>query len=234
MLAEEQLLMLPDDPEEAFVEYYKKIRENCTEYDHEFGQIFDKNAFIIHLLAFSQEYGLDLNLDEHDTDYYINDNTAFETLEKKLTLLASRISLRVSRKKRENLNPSYVLTESLRRKIHHHLNIIREDLQKLDLTDSKKDQLFNKLNIFAIEVDRDRTRPEAIAQFFVGVRKSAGAGVDKVQGILDRTVDILGMLSDAEEYTPILIEKEKRKLLEGPQSSKNSKKETASEDEMPF
>jgi hypothetical protein len=64
-----------------------------------------------------------------------------------------------------------ILDAAAKSAIHTLIEKIRERLNELKLPENKRDALFNKLNSFAAEVDRNRTRTEGFYAFAVEVAR---------------------------------------------------------------
>lgn len=217
------LYSLPNDPEDALALFEAWVKKDSMVTDSYGNESLDENSYISKIIAFCNIKGIFLGLDDDEIEYN-NGRT-----KGKITRLVMESKLKLVEKQKSNLTPSYVLTPAIRTKIHHHLGIIRKDLNKLDLTDLKRNALFNKLNNFAASVDKDKTSLEMLGSLCVSVAKVAPDCTDKI-------IDIIGMMKNAEEYTPLLIAKEKKKLLEAPQKKieDQSQPNDNTDDEIPF
>jgi hypothetical protein len=87
-----------------------------------------------------------------------------------------------------------VLDAAARQAIHVLINGIREKLNELTLPENKRESLFNKLNSFAAEIDRNRTRPEGFYAFAIEAARTAREVNDELkplQQTIDRVFDWL-------------------------------------------
>ncbi|PCJ02696.1 MAG: hypothetical protein COB14_01675 [Alphaproteobacteria bacterium] len=134
----------------------------------------DDDIYISRIIAFCNINGISLGIDDNEMLY----NNSFAKRAIELKVMESKLKL--AKKQKSHLNPSYVLTPAIRTKIHHHLDIIRKDLNKLDLTDLKRNDLFNKLNNFAASVDKDKTPAEMLGSLYISLKKDATSCADKV------------------------------------------------------
>jgi hypothetical protein len=101
------------------------------------------------------------------------------------------------------------------------------------MTEEKREALFNKLNAFAAEVDRNRTRTSAFLAFTVDVTR---AGKDMIEPFkpLQRTVDrVLDVLEKATKWRDALPPWSERKKIEGPPKQLPSPSGPL-DDEIPF
>jgi hypothetical protein len=126
-----------------------------------------------------------------------------------------------------------VLDATARRTIHTLINAIKEKLNELALPESKRESLFNKLNAFAAEVDRNRTRTEAFFAFAVEAARAAKEVTEEfapVQQTIDRIFD---WIEKAKKWRDALPPWSERKKIEGPKK-KLPAPERELDDEIPF
>ena len=104
-----------------------------------------------------------------------------------------------------------VLDAAARQAIHALVNAIRERLNELTLPEAKRESLFNKLNQFAAEVDRNRTRPEAFYAFAIEAARAAREVNDELQP-LQQTIDrVFDWLDKAKKLWDALLGMSERK-----------------------
>jgi uncharacterized coiled-coil DUF342 family protein len=109
-----------------------------------------------------------------------------------------------------------VLDTAARQAIHALVNAIREKLNELTLPEAKRESLFNKLNQFAAEVDRNRTRPEAFYAFAIEAARAAREVNDELQP-LQQTIDrVFDWLDKAKKLWDSLPAWSERKKIEAP------------------
>jgi hypothetical protein len=128
-----------------------------------------------------------------------------------------------------------------KRKIHHFIQKIRDQIEQSDLDVDKKEGLLEKLNKFAAEVDRDRTKLQAGMAFFVTLCAGIGDGFEKLKPVRDTFDSISRLLGQAmqleEHFTPRLPSRKDRKRLEPPpEEEKQPSRPLGSDidDDIPF
>ena len=126
----------------------------------------------------------------------------------------------------------YVLESGAKTKIHKYISKIRKVIADTDLTDWKREALSNKLNAFALEIDKDRTRLEALASLYVLAKKEA----QEIKPISEQIEKIWDAVSKGGEELWKALPKPKIKgYLEKPQEKIEGPKENFDlDDEIPF
>lgn len=228
----QEIYDLPADAEEAFPIFESRLRDKYL--DDSFGNITIANQrdYAIELIAFCGAYEVDIGHDLDGLMSWDNDEfyPAFNALEAKARIMAVRFSLQANRKAKSGLTPTYVLDSSQKKHIHDQINEIREIIAGADLTDQKRDALVKRLNAFAEEVDRDRTKGEALMAFYVASKRE----VKEVADLSDHIEKIFRMLSKGKELFDALPAPTVPKQIEGPQAAKKQGGSGELDDEIPF
>ena len=101
------------------------------------------------------------------------------------------------------------------------------------MPEPKRESLFNKLNSFAAEVDRNRTRPESFYAFAVEAARTAREVNDELKP-LQQTIDrVFDWLEKAQKLSDALPSWNERKKIEGP-PKRLPQPTNDSDDEIPF
>lgn len=113
---------------------------------------------------------------------------------------------------------SVMLDLPTKERIHSLINVIRTLLEKADLEARKRNSLMAKLNTFAADVDRSRTRFDNAMAFMVDAADTAkkiGDSLNPISELIKRINELLGHAKDleGEAKLPPPIE---RKRIEGP------------------
>ncbi|MFN3460648.1 MAG: hypothetical protein ACK4ZN_06515 [Oceanibaculum sp.] len=138
---------------------------------------------------------------------------------------------------RRNKKYSVHLSDVEKQKIRHYIEKIKEIVDKLEESSSKKDAIYGKLNDLIDEIDRDRTRFEKVVD---GVR-----AVSRLSGDVEREGAepwwkwvklIFGIIDEAKEkekdkYFPL---PEDRKKIEGPRKAESADGKKDDDEEIPF
>lgn len=156
-MSENEYLDLPEDPEEAFAvfqsrehEKLESLRDNTWHFER---------RYINKLVTFDEVY---------DLGYLIEFRTIpkdeifpefFNDFSEKVEIIAQKILMEAARRQKTGAEPIVVLDAAARTALHRFIAQIREKLNELAIPDDKREALFNKLNAFAAEVDRELERP---------------------------------------------------------------------------
>src|SRR5690349_8751414 len=166
--SENEYLDLPDDPEEAFAALHRrKYKELEDIWDsNQGGGWYNERRYVDTLIAFDEvhdlgiltTYGNPPNRDNEFSDF-------FQDFRRHTEITSQKIMMEAARRVKVGAQQIVVLDAAARQAIHALVGAIREKLNELTLPEKKRESLFNKLNSFAAEVDRNRTRPEAFYAF---------------------------------------------------------------------
>lgn len=223
---------LPTDVEQAFPVFEGRLRDRHL--DEDFGpvSIDNKRDYAIGLIGFCSAYEVDISYDltsimSWDADEF---HPAFDVLEAKARILSVQYSLRSNLKRKSGIEPTYVLDAAQKSNIHAQLNIIRDIISNSELTDQKRDALTKRLNAFAEEVDRNRTRGEALLAFYVSAKRE----VKEFADLTDHLEIIIRLLSKAKELADALSAPTVPKQISGPKQSNKNVDLSGLDDEIPF
>ena len=229
----EGLLSLPSEPELAYAEYHRRMREIYDQnVSDESGWYFERQ-FVDKMIAFDLSYELGIfdrinSPPGNDTNF----SEYFQTFSRVARVNADTFLLRHARKIRLGTTPEYVLNEPEKAKIHQLISKIREQIGALEVSDDKRDALFDKLNSFAAEVDRERTRPESFFSLLIQAKhllkgKDEEKSTTNLWDVLIRVVEVFGESKTAADALPDYTKKPKI----GQQKQITS---DIGEDEIPF
>jgi len=228
---------LPDDNELAFVEleshFRQQLESDIGNSDQGAEIAYMKLQYINQIVASAKALSIEpiaayeVPVNENDIwDFH----KEFSTDVMNLTI---QISINHSRRKRKFSVP---LSGPEKQKIRHYIEQIRLLVEESDYSQDKKDSVFNKLSELTLEIDRDRTRFEIIAD---GIRSIA-----RLSGDVEREGAepwwkwvklIFGVVDEAKENEKSLPAPEKRKKLEPPRKRIAAPKPTRDlDDEIPF
>lgn len=101
-------------------------------------------------------------------------------------------------------------------KLRHHLEQIRVLVDKAELGETKKEALFKKINALQAEIDRDRTRFEALAALTIEASGTLGEALEKskIESLLDKVAYLFW--GAKQEETKRLPPPTERKRIEPP------------------
>ena len=231
-----EYVVLPDDPEMAFAILQERkyadlqrilVQEENAGWYHE-------QRYIDILVAFDEVY----NLGIFDTfKSRLNGQGDFPQLYRDLSrhagIVSQKFKMEAARRLKIDTQSIIILDDTSREAIHLLINAIRDKLNELLLSENKRESLFNKLNAFAAEVDRNRTRTEAFFSFVVEAARAGKKVKDELKP-LQQTIDrVLDLIEKANKWTDMLPPWEDRKEIEGP-PKRLAPPQQDLDDEIPF
>jgi hypothetical protein len=241
MLDEDLLNSLPDDPDEALAVLYKTLKSQlANEHDNSI-QMNGESSFSLEqsqrsllnvILAFTEAHHLDLNINEEiprvtdDFDFYFLD--AIETIERHI----AKTSFQRAAQNRNGTSGTYLLSAELKSKIHKYLSSVRDLIAASSLSDTKRTALSKKLNAFAEEVDRDKTRIEALAAAMVWTRKESVEGAQGLEPIIEKMTKMFQSFAQATEFLRLPSSNDQKQLPPPPKRIEGPKRDL--DDEAPF
>lgn len=240
---ENEYLDLPDDPEEAFavlqLRKFKKLEEAWE--DNRNGGWYMERQYIDHLTAFDEVHGLGLltafrNPPTGDNQF----SHFFQDFRRHAEITSQKILMEAARRQKVNAENVIVLDATARQTIHALIAAIRERLTEMTLPEELRQSLFNKLNTFAAEIDRTRTRTEAFFAFAVQAARTGKQVNDELKP-LQQTIDrIFEWIEKATKLKDALPPWSERKQIEPPKKGLPSPDKPSGgfsrdlDDEIPF
>ena len=214
-----EYLDLPDDPEIAFavlqqreyaaLERIWKSTEGAT--------WREEQRYIDTLIAFDKVHNLGIFTDFRSSPSKgVKFEQFFEDFLRHSEVSSKKIKMEEARRLKTGGQTIVVLDATAREAIHALINAMREKLNELTLPENKREALFDKLNAFAAEVDRNRTRTEAFLSFVVDVARTAGTVSDELKPLRQPIDRILDLIEKASNWTDALPPWKDRKRIEGP------------------
>lgn len=241
MLDEDFLNSLPDDADEALAVLYKLLKSQLadehdnsiqTNRESSFNLESAQRSLINVILAFTEAHALDLGVDRtipwptNDFTFYFHDAT--ETIEHYI----ARTSFQRAAQNRNGTSGTYILSPELKSKIHKYLSSVRELIAASSLSDIKRTALSNKLNAFAKEVDREKTRIESLAAAMVWTRKELVEGAQGLEPIVEKMDKMFQSFAKATEFLRLPSSNDQKQLPAPPKRIEGPKKDL--DDEVPF
>jgi hypothetical protein len=241
MLDEDFLNSLPDEPDEALVVLYKLLKSQLANAHDNSIQMNGESSFNLEqsqrsllnvILAFTEAHNLDLGIDRkipwQTDDFTIYFQGAIETIERYI----ARTSFQRAAQIRNGTSGTYVLSAELKSKIHKYLSSVRELIAASSLSDTKRTALSKKLNAFAEEVDRDKTRIESLAAAMVWTRKELVEGAQGLEPIIEKMDKMFQSFAKATEFLRLPSAKDQKQLPAPPKRIEGPKRDL--DDEVPF
>ncbi|MFI4987401.1 MAG: hypothetical protein ACHQF3_08160 [Alphaproteobacteria bacterium] len=145
--------------------------------------------------------------------------------------------LQIAARKKENVTV-LTLTPDFKTQIGGHLTAIRKIVGEADISENKRDAIFRRINYLQDEVDRDRTRTDALLALLLDVSSAISKGAKNLDPAIDRLeriIKVLARAKDENEQKALMAPQERRRIAppttapdEPPQSLKDL------DDEIPF
>lgn len=230
---------LSDDPELAFLQLEDLFRRDCVQKINFYnGDQFPADEYLEYIsrtLAARTELGLDI-LGEWELPAAEHFNIdEYRDFRRDVDHCCTALKIRRSRRVK---GYSVRLDGPTKQKILHYIEKIKDIAQKLEVDDWKRRSLFDKLNDFESEVNRDRTRFEffgSVVIYASEVLGSAAANAEPARKWLDSIARLIWGV-DVEERTERLPSPSERKRVEGPrkQLSPSPFGRRSSDDGIPF
>jgi hypothetical protein len=231
-----EYLDLPDDPEMAFavLQSRKYAALEASWEENRGGGWFLERRYVDTLIAFDEVHDLGiLTAFRNPPNDDLECSGFFGDFRRNAEIASQKIMMEAARRLKTGTQSIIVLDATARQTIHTFINAIREKLNELALPERRRESLFAKLNAFAAEVDRNRTRTEAFYAFAVETARTAREVNDELKP-LQQTIDrVFDWIEKAKKWTDVLPAWEERKKIEGPPKRLPQPSQEL-DDEIPF
>lgn len=207
-----EFLNRPDDPELAFLHFEKLFRKPL---DQQLGELQEQNrdsywdsynyfmqTYINGVLATVTALELPILSYWMNNAVAANDEKNFKQIKFDIDGAITTIKIRHSQILRK---ASVHLESSTRDKIRELINKIKLTIDGVSVPVARKEALMNKLNAFAAEVDRDRTKFEAFGALMIEAAGVAGKVEQKLRPIRKWIDSIAGLLHEANATENALV-----------------------------
>ena len=247
MTDEEVFAELPDDPEEAFLVLERHFREQCEAKVQAAGQNDSVEIhyveYISKVLAAIRELGIRAAFETEVPEIQNVSYHTYANFSKDVEHYRTGLQIRRARRSK---GYSVRFDAATKEKLRHLLEQVREIVEKLEVNENKKDVLLKRLNDFAKEVDRDRTRFEAWGAVVIQAAEVMGEAAEKAEPArkwLDSIGRLIWRAKEKEEETKQLPAPKEVKRIEPPKNEDQTeppKNEDQTEppknedDEIPF
>jgi hypothetical protein len=223
---------LPDDPELAFVNLVAQFDQQREARITSSEERSDTSIFLLDYMNDVVGAANALHIEIFD-DWDMPENArAIYDMYRDFSLRTKRYVLEVQiRHARVGRHYSVGLNVATKARIRNLVEKVKEELEKLDIDEHKHNALFNKLNKFLEEVDRERTRYDAAMDMTLAI---IGV-VDKASSpIIDLLDSVTRLLAQAKSAEPLELPPQRnRKKIEGPRKQL-PKPKADMDDDIPF
>jgi hypothetical protein len=218
MITDEEIDSLPDDPEAAFVQYEAILREQVrlANADHGYRGWDVEREYVAHVLAFVDTRALPLELPRNPPDD--NEDGSFArwyfNFVRAIDYYKAAARLRIAARKKEHVSVLR-LSPDFKAQIGAHLAAIRKIVADAEVSESKRDAIFRRINNLQEEVDRDRTRTDVAMALWLEVTSAIGKGAKNLDPAIDRLeriVKVFAKAKDENEQQALMAPKERKRL----------------------
>jgi hypothetical protein len=247
MISDDEIANLPSDPELAFVRFEGILRQKVQEYEvveQQHNGDYDAEPYRLmymnQVAAAANAYGIEalsgLEIPKLGTSQ-ISFIAAYRQFLADVDHVTIQIRIHAARADHEG---TVGLEDIERTKIHHFIQQIRIVIENADIPDDKRDALFDKLNKFAAEVDRKRTKLQTAMAVIIAICDGIGQGFEKLepaQKMINSISVLLGRAKENEERADKrLPPPTERKRIEPPKQRLASPRKIADllDDDIPF
>jgi hypothetical protein len=141
---------------------------------------------------------------------------------RKIVLAVDKLTIQVKiAYSRQNKRFSVALDAAAKTKIRHHLMQLKEFIDKLDVSQRKREAIISKIIALEEELERARTKFEVVGALVLDVASIAGEAGDRLEPWrkwLDPIARIMGLAKDGEPTTPALPASSERKKIAPPKT----------------
>lgn len=233
---------LPEDHEKAFVYLEKQFRaqldESLRENDQGNYDAYCKRKYMSAVIAAAKSLDIpgiaDYTAPYDDRGVW----AAFEGFETDVMNLTIQIEINHARRRKKY---SVAFDTAAKQKVRHYIEQIRTAVEQSDLPQNKREAIFKKLSELTLEIDRDRTRFEVVADAIRSVARLSGDVEREGAEPWWKWVKLIfGEIEDAKDKEPqtSLPAPGERKQLEPPRKQLPAPKEKPAsrelDDEIPF
>ncbi|MEM8798859.1 MAG: hypothetical protein AAGF15_02135 [Pseudomonadota bacterium] len=220
MIESEILENLPVDDSEALIELEERLSAHFG-IKHEISN-FDGNRAKYLAYASTMLSALDSFDVEYFSAYSMAEIRLFNAQEfynfyTDIHFFITKLKLKCSRRRTQY---SVALDDQEKKEIRNHVDSIREIILDSNLSEPKKERILKKLSSLQLEVDKNRTRLEVVADFATSLshiaRDTAHNGIKPVIDEIRPILEIFGASKASEEDTRQLPGPKKREKIEPP------------------
>ena len=215
---------LPANPQDAFVEFERAVREKYEKLAFEDSQNLDQNgnyigsydierAYVTELLAFLDEYDLEVSIEDisalNDSDFQL----AFQNFRNRIQYTTARYRHHNNRISSGGIGTPMQITQCYKAEIASHLDKIRKIVNLKVEAGQKKDKIFSKISSLQSEVDRDQTTVDAVFARVLGLSRLIGDAGENIKPAIDQFERVKRLIFDASEPVEKLPSPDRPKLI---------------------
>lgn len=196
MVLATELEGLPDDDELALLLFEERCANTMRQESNEEDWSAERE-FVVKILAFIDESDLQVRVDRSPPNDDPNFSNWFREFRSDLDYWRAQIQIRQVRGKNSGIVKVISFTEDYREEIHGLLEKIRRVVNSTELSVEKKDAIYGKLAALQLEVDRSKTRFDALLSRMLDFTNAVGDGADNLKPLANLTERLMKVLGRA-------------------------------------
>lgn len=181
IISDNELADLPDDDELAFVVYEQRLRTRTRDLALEEEGSNLERQYINHLLAFIDLYNLGVDVDSDVPWDNVDFWTWYHRFANKIDYHTLEIRLANARSSGTGITTAISFSLDYKIEIQKLLNKIKKVVNTTDLTEDKKDAIYEKIAALQLEVDRTRTRFDALFSRWLDFTNVVGESAENLE-----------------------------------------------------
>jgi hypothetical protein len=190
---------LPEDPHQAFLAIERLLRQNLatrltnTEQKYWFSAYFD---YVNNIQAAAEALDLRFLSDWKKQSFSDMSEGLFRNFLADVDKFITKTRITQGRRTK---GYSVAFDAAAKAKIRHFLDQIREIVDKAEIDDRKREALYARIAALQAEVDRSRTRFEALGAYFVETAGLLGEAGKKIEPLTNSIAKVFGIAKSAED-----------------------------------
>ena len=242
------LTQLPPSGEEAFEVFEKQIRKSYEDFssdDRRDQDNFDQNgnycglygperAYLNAILAFVDEYNLDIDVPDITALRGYEFLEKFEEVKAKIGYSVLRFALRKNRIDDGTVGTLISISSTYKSEIGSLLETIRKIVNQEVQDVKKRDKIVSKIASLQSEIDRDQTTVDALFGRMIDLSHTVGECAENLEPLISKLERIKRIFWENSNKVKLLPKKERQKLITQQDNKPSSPNIDDIKDEIPF
>lgn len=234
MITDEEMANLPDDDKLAFVVYEERLRAKTRAIAPEHEDLNLEREYANHIVAFIKIANLDIPVNRDPPENDVAFGVWYRSFLQAIDYHIVEIRLAHARGVDNGVATMIYLSEDYKTEIHKLLGRIRKVVNAVDLSDAKKNAIYDKIAALQSEVDRTKTRFDTFLSRWLDLTNAAREGAENLEpvvSLLEHVMRIFGR-AKADHDVGMLPAPEETRKLPGPKRDQSLGSDL--DDDIPF